>query len=113
MNINIIEIENNLYDRVSVFTLESIYELIKRNNIPREEIKILIPEWLLSFLNYQIKEKSCFLIDSPSSLYGVEILSHYQNEVVVFYKKFSVNNKGCFYKLSLDEFFNTKELTAE
>src|SRR5690606_16990997 len=113
MSINIIEIENNLYDRVCVFTHESIYKLIKRNNIPREEIKIMIPEWLLSFLSYQIKVKSRFLLDSTSSLYGVEILPHYQNEVVVFYKKFSVNNEGCFYKLSIDEFFNTKELAAK
>lgn len=66
----------------------NILELKRKND--SDDLKILMPKWI----------KACFRMHFQNKLgsrdfnylYGVEIIPHYKNEIVVFNDNYSVNN---------------------
>lgn len=81
-----IEITHSLIENIFNFIKRSSYEL-ENSNYFQEEIKVMMPNYLKRNLQeyYNNTMTSC---TEDSTLFGLEILPHYKDEVVVFYENY-------------------------
>ena len=88
MSINKVEIKYDTLEFIMLQIERNIYELKRRYN--SDDLKILMPNWIKGIF-YSYHRQKVSIIDF-NYLYGVEILPHYKNEIVVFNDNYSVNN---------------------
>lgn len=98
MNITNEEFDKNIYHKASEFITDSIIKLSPPNDhYGNEHIKILMPDWFKNHLNNIL---SCVIENNGNkninTFYGCEILSNYEDKLVIFKKNFNPSESKYF-----------------
>ncbi|AMA48972.1 hypothetical protein [Flavobacterium covae] len=93
--------EDKLHNLISEIGRKT-YDVLENTDGRRENIKILMPEWLKELIiNYNRANVSINLQHKSNEIYGCEVLPNYQNEIVIYNKYFNPKHESTHYIIIL------------
>ena len=97
-------IKNFTEDKISIDDLNTIHSFILNSicnfnglNLQREDLRILMPEWILFIMQNNISGLNRFSTAvngfRNNKIFGIEVYPHFKNEIVVYTTKFYYNEE--------------------